>query len=187
MKRLFVILVCAICTTSLFAQKVDFTLRSDGSFVNADDGKSYMILSVPGMSAEELYYAFLVALRQKCEYLSGHLEVVENKAINVCDYESKLYLWNVLPTSTPSHYYHYNFLFQFKDGIVRIEAPIVSCCITRNDNYHRPFESFLEYVQLFQENGTLNPKREKAFYTIISNVNHELASFIEAALRVNKW
>lgn len=187
MKKILSMLICTLCTISLYSQKVAFTLRPDGSFVNADDGMSYMILSVPEKSAEELYYAFLVTLRQKCEYLSGHIEVVENKAINVCDYESKLNVFNVLPTNTPNCYYHYNFLFQFKDGIVRIEAPIVSCCIEKNDNYHWPFHRFMEIAQLFQENGTLNPKREKAFYAVISDVNHELASFIETALRVSKW
>lgn len=168
----------------MYSQRVAFSVKSDGSFVNAKDGKSYAIISVPEMSAEELYYAFLITLRNKCVNNSSQIDVVENKAINLYDYESNLKVGSIW-TAQFDGYVYYRLLLQFKDGMVRIESPTVSRFGKNGQTYHYTFEYMLDVLQLFREDGS--PRKEKHVMTINSNINTELNSIIDTALDVYKW
>lgn len=184
MKKVLLILLCSLLVTSMYAQKVNFTVTSNGSFVNAENRNSYAILSVPGMSAEELYYAFLITLRNKCVNSSGQMDVVENKAINLYDFESNLKVGSIW-TASFDGYVYYRLLLQFKDGMVRIESPIVSRFGKNGTTYHYTFEYMLQVLQLFKEDGS--PRKEKHIITINNNINDELNSIIDTALNVYKW
>lgn len=184
MKYLSVFLLCTLCSISMYSQRVSFSVQADGSFVNTVNGKSYAVISAPGMSAEELYYAFLVTLRNKCVNHSEQIDVIENKAINLYDYESNLKVGSIW-TAQFDGYVYYRLLLQFKDGLVRVEAPVVSRFGKNGTTFHYTFEYMLSALQLFKEDGT--PRKEKHVTTINSNINSELSSIIDTALNVFKW
>lgn len=191
MKR-FIFSVCITLTSiSLFAQKESFTLRPDGSFKNRSNQKNYVIVQFPGISQQELYHNFLVVLQNKCIALEGQYAVVPDKSINIYRHESKINFrtggfWG---SAAFNGYLYYKFLFQFRDGQVRIEAPIVDHLgspYTKSESYMQ-FNEVLDYMGLFDKEGNVKEKKREAVEKLEDDANSILTDIINSVSDNMKW
>ena len=189
MKKLLLSVCLTLMSMSLFAQQETFVLRSDGTFVNRVNNKSYILLKCSGISQEDLYYNFLITLQNKCVVSEGQYAVVPNKSINIFRYESKYNVSSGFWGATFNGYLYYKLMFQFRDGQVRIEAPIVDHLgnpYTKTESYWQ-FQDVLKFVGLFEKDGSVKEKRREQVEKLESDINGVIADIIKCAYDNMKW
>ena len=189
MKKLLLSVCFTFVTIGIFAQQETFALRSDGTFINRVNNKNYILLKCPGISQHDLYYNFLITLQNKCVVSEGQYAVVPDKSINVFRYESKYNVSSGFWGATFNGYLYYKFMFQFRDGQVRIEAPIVDHLgnpYTKTESYWQ-FQDVLSMVGLFEKDGSVKEKRREQVEKLENDINGVLADIIKCALDNMKW
>ena len=189
MKKIIFFVYLTLLSLCMYAQQESFVLRSNGTFTNRANNSSYILLKCPGISQQDLYYNFLVTLQNKCLTAEGQYSVVPNKSINIYRYESKFKVSGGFWGATFNGYLYYKFMFQFRDGQVRIEAPIVDHLgnpYTKTESYWQ-FQDVLELVGLFEKDGSVKEKRRDQVEKLESDVNGVLADIIKCSLDNMKW
>lgn len=181
----FLLFLLCLCAN---AQNLNFGVQSDGSF-KTPDGKSYIIIDCPGYTQEQLFYSFLVTIQHKCVTSELQFSTVDNKCINVYSYESYFENYGTW-TGGFTGYLYYKFMFQFKDGKVRIEDPIVDHLGNGAKNtIYLKFVEMLHQVNrpLFNPDGTVVAKRVDTISSLNNDLNKVLNDIIDSALSVAKW
>ncbi|MCP1997284.1 DUF4468 domain-containing protein [Flavobacterium sp. HSC-61S13] len=118
MKKFILFLLLIICNYSYSQQ---FELTADG-FVNSENKEiDYIILEYPGKSKEELFKDVLVFANKNFKSAKDVISKVEYDAITINARSSKLIRRNNLHAFNNN----YTFVMSFKDGKIRINAPIV--------------------------------------------------------------
>jgi len=183
---LFLVFMSFVCMGA--KAQISFRVQSDGTFLTTD-GKKYIELECPGFTQEELYYAYLVTIEHKCVTSGVQFSTVGNKCINVYSYEkyfSSYSIWN----GGFAGYLYYKFMFQFKDGKVRVEDPIVDHL--GNGSKNTLYMKFAEMLHnpsrpLFNDDGTVVEKRAADVASLNNELNVTLADIIQAANSVLQW
>lgn len=101
-----------------------FELQSDGTF-RAADGKDYVILDFEGKTASELYQLFLSSAVKGYATERQHTREVENVSFAIEGVTDTLSLKGS-GTLVMSH--DYQVMFHFRDGRVKVDAPILTTC-----------------------------------------------------------
>ncbi|MBQ8271187.1 MAG: hypothetical protein IJZ22_08320 [Bacteroidaceae bacterium] len=107
------------------AQYVNFKLQKDGSFI-AEDGKNYVVIDYEGKTASELYS--MVKSNVMNVYNNPEHVMSENKPtkITIDALTGQIsFRYNPFGGGFVSYSAYYKYIFQFKDGRIRVDAPIV--------------------------------------------------------------
>ena len=118
-KALFICGFLMLVMSSFSQKEVEFFLQSNGSFLTADSS-DYVVVPFEGKTASELYSMVksnaMSLYRDPKEVMSED----ENVAIKICE------LKNIDENLYYDYYGDCSFLFQFKDGKIKVDAPSVS-------------------------------------------------------------
>lgn len=187
-KILFFFAGLLITTISIPAQNtVDFKLQENSNFINVLDGKSYSVITYDGKSQSELYSMILTSITKLYNSPKDVISKVENEIISVngicTDY---------VIVKTPGMKMHFAFKyilkFQFKDGKVRIDAPIVSQMISQYEpsSYTKPFQDWVNSWKIFK-NGTVNPKRQDTANYLNNKLNSLINNILSSHALNDEW
>ena len=169
-KALFICGFLMLVMSSFSQKEVEFFLQSNGSFLTAD-GSDYVVVPFEGKTSSELYSMVksnaMTFYRDPKEVMSED----ENVAIKIC--ALKNLDWGIDILSNYDYYGYYNFLFQFKDGKIRIDAPSIS-----KEVYNRigkSYDSFYYYVRkLFTRKGAVKQRKLKHKLRIEDSINYPI-------------
>ena len=159
MKKLILSLAFASLAIIGFAQ-ANFTLNNKCGF-EASDGKGYMVIPFEGKTAHELYDMVRVNVGKSYNSPKEVMSVVEDKSIAIYATVDGIYKENLfLVNGTYSSKYSLN--FEFKDGKIKVEAPLLGSGMVKYTN--GKFESYDAVAdelakKLFEKNG--EPKKKK--------------------------
>ncbi len=138
MKKLF-FFFCLLCSTILVnaQNKVIFKMQSDAS-LKSEDGKDYIVVPFAGKSSQELFS--MVNINVTTQYVSAKnvLSSVENEVISINgvgegkiekEKKTNAHFKQRQPVSPENTSYSFTFQyvlnFRFKDGKIRIDAPVI--------------------------------------------------------------
>ena len=136
MKKSLILLLVTIWTLCLFSQTKtlsieQFYLTQNGKFLTKDN-KEFTIIDSLGKSQETLYNDFLVAITKLYMSPKAVIDKVENRIITIKWYSPEAFNVNTgkkaLGSFVIDHYGVglYTLQFQFKDGRVRVDAPVIN-------------------------------------------------------------
>ena len=140
MKKFFIVCMLTCMYLSCYAQatielnevkkgKGMFKAQTNG-FVGEYGDYSYVILPMKGMSAKKLYDKMILGLNNTYLDFDNVVTKIENAAITINAYNKVEKSGKSIFVAGKSAYYiegfKYRFSFKFKDGKVRIDAPIVT-------------------------------------------------------------
>ena len=125
MKR-FVLFVFVVFTTGLtMAQNiVNFKLTPEGTFVG-EEGQSYKILEFNGSSAEDLYSMIKTNIMKFYKSPKDVLSENEPISLSIRALSDEIYSGYKLAGGFISYRAFYNLIFHFKDGRIKVDAPII--------------------------------------------------------------
>lgn len=112
------ILYFMLCSFSISAQQ--FKLTPTGFVSKEDTSKNYVVLQYDGKTQSEIYNDVLTALNAKYVSAQTVLSKVENRSITINARGQK-----VRRTSMHSFDNDYTIVLAFKDGKMKVEAPVV--------------------------------------------------------------
>ena len=147
MKTKLLFLVLSFLTFALQAQDlVNFKLQQDGSFV-AEDGKSYVVVEYEGMTAQELYS--MVKSNVMSLYKSPKTVMSENEPIDLTIHalSSNIEEQSKFPYGFITYDAYYNYAFHFKDGRIKVDAPVITkdlSVYTTGSPYSRTFADLVK-------------------------------------------
>ena len=177
MKKLLFVVFLLISLLSVSAQElVQFKLTSSGCFI-APNEEGFVVVPFEGKSQQELYD--MVKNNVMSIYKNPQKVMSENQGqtITIRAYGGLVYK---TVTFIPREFGgHYNLVFKFKDGRVRIDNPSVDDNLTDTSGYLPPI-SFSNYCNgFFTKKGT--PKNEKCAKKIDS-IERQINSTINEIL-----
>lgn len=153
MKKLVFVLISLVATTC-WAQEhhsVKFQLTENGVFI-APDSKEYIVMEYPGESQSDLYNKFLVAITGTYVSPKDVISKVENQMISVNGYKENALVISYNFFNLKAYYdILYVLKFQFKDGKVRIDVPVITKMCYMNSNkgtVEQDLSSFFRFEEL---------------------------------------
>lgn len=114
MKRFLIYLIFALCVLESYSQSWIFSLQEDGSFLT-EDRKNYKVLTFDGKTAKELYDIVHTNAMLFYKNPKDVLSVNEGVSISIRAYTENL---------IGAYGAYYNLNFEFKDGKMKINAPL---------------------------------------------------------------
>lgn len=129
MNKLFSILLLTLITVSMSAQQskqslIWFEIQKGGYF-STQDGKDYLIYNAEGKTAKELYEMVCVNVSKTYQSPKTVMSSVEDKSISIRAKTTSCLYKNFLGMKVYYEVY-YNLLFEFKDGKIKISAPVIN-------------------------------------------------------------
>lgn len=126
MKKYLILLLLAL--PLVCAAQVNFKFQQDGTYRDAD-GKDYIIVKYDSISAKDLFLMVKNNINQLYKNPKEVMSEVENASISVRGYsESVFYVPTTSPETSCSGYY--NLTFEFKNGRIKVHAPIIDDEVT---------------------------------------------------------
>lgn len=180
-----------LCVTGAFPQlpaEVSFSFNEEGKFFTTDN-KNYTVIQKPGMKAAELYDKFMYYIKvcnfENDENIYGkkyNVKYLENEKISVVTVLVNAYDENVMGINFDKHL-TCKFMFQFRDGKIRIDAPIIKNIITdhpikKGSEASISKSSFREVIRPFYKDGEVKESKERLYKGINNAVNNELNRII---------
>jgi len=176
---------------SVSAQKVvNFSLKSDGTFVS-DEGNNYIIVEYEGKTQQELFN--LVKANVLTLYNNPQRVLNEIEPSNITIRATSDVLWSGMRLVGGFQEYRakYNYVFQFKDGKIRVNAPLIDrqLVVTGMGNViPRTFVSLIDGY--FDKNGEVKKNKQKdvSKIEILFNypINYMLGNLNEAPTENNE-
>ena len=170
-KALFICGFLMLVMSSFSQKEVEFFLQSNGSFLTAD-GSDYVIVPFEGKTSSELYSMVksnaMSLYRDPKEVMSED----ENVAIKICELKNLDWKEGCIYA-----YYDYygdcSFLFQFKDGKIKVDAPSVSSQVyNKVSKCYKPFYYYVK--KIFTREGTVKPRKLKHKLRIEDSINYPI-------------
>lgn len=158
MKKILFLMAMSIISIYSFSQeKVLFRLQQDGTFLSDKSGKKYEIVLFEGVSCDKLYITIKNNINSLFKKPKEVMSEVENTSISIRAYSDAI-TCDKLPLCAVSVYSgYYNLMFHFKDGKIKVDAPIIDETI-----YEGLEERNFSYIASgFFKKGNVNPKKEK--------------------------
>ena len=147
---------------SVSAQKVvNFSLKSDGTFVS-DEGKNYIIVEYEGKTQQELFNLVKANVLTLYNNPQSVLNEIEPSNITIRAISNVLWSGIRLVGGFQEYRAKYNYVFQFKDGKIRVSAPLIDrqLDVTGMGNViPRTFVSLIDGY--FDKNGEVKKNKQK--------------------------
>lgn len=181
MKKIFAFLfMISFCMVMNAQNAVHFRLKADGTFLS-EDNKDFVILEYKGKSAEELYA--LVKANVLKTYKSPKDVLSENQPtnLNVRALSEEFYSGYRLPGGFVSYSIFYNLVFHFKEGRIKVDAPLLDQYLNIEATALPGSKTFKSYVDdWFDKKGEPKAKKikdieliENLFNSLINNLLDE--------------
>lgn len=197
MKKICLLVALTVC--SIYNISAQFTLTKDG-FVNSDrPSENYVVFEVPGKSQAELFTAVKNHLTLFYAYPEIYLRTVDPEGISV-NYTHELISHNGGENGVTSKIFdskslivfktylvvNYSVTFQFKDGKIMVNGPLLS------NMYHSSSSLFVynthfNYGSIFANNGTLKSKHKNFKEYLENYFNNYVNNVIKSAKGQNAW
>lgn len=153
MKR--ILLLIAICSLawSTNAQFVDFSLQSNGKFVNKSDKKDFVVIQFENKTSKDLYNDVLKSVTKLYNSPKDVISKVDGEIVSVNGIISDCILLEAKAMfgikNTMFFSIQYILQFQFKDGKIRIESPVIARFFTQTTPDISPFSGWLKVQNIF--------------------------------------
>nr|DAP46221.1 MAG TPA: protein of unknown function (DUF4468) [Caudoviricetes sp.] len=159
-KILFLVMSALAFMGNVNAQKtVDFKLQADGSFVNSSDGKNFVVIPFDGKTKDELYSETLVAVTKLYNSPKDVISKVEGEVISINGISQNCVVLKAMMGIKVAFSIQYVLQFQFKEGKLRVDAPVISRFFSDTAADISPFSGWLEAQSVFKK-GKANPKKQ---------------------------
>lgn len=178
MKKFLTLILLAL--PLICCAQVDFKFQQDGTY-RTIDGKEYSIVYYDSISAQDLFLMVKNNINQLYKNPKEVMSEVENTSISVRGYsESVFYVPTTSPETSCGGFYNLN--FEFKNGRVKVHAPIIDDKVTYYSSVMNGYENIYvgDYApKLFKKkNGKPAYKRsqmcidmmEAQINTLINNI-----------------
>lgn len=142
-KKILSILFLLLCLTSASAQDlVQFKLTRSGSFVDIDN-KGFVVVPFAGKTASELYN--MVKNNILSIYKDPKQVMSENEGQTIAIRAKGGLVWKTIAFIPRTFEGYYTMVFRFKDGRIRVDAPVVEDNLTDSDGWLNKTLSFTSY------------------------------------------
>ena len=182
MKNKIFVISMLLFNLSSYSQVKYFTLTKFG-FINVlDSSKNYIILPFDGQTQKELYSIFLNKLNGLFVSPKNVLSTVEYESISVNGVAKRLIHDNV----NTAYDLNYTLFFQFKDGRIRIDKPIINKIIyygmsnSREIYLNAGSDFFGGYTSIWNKKGIVKEFKVK------EELEHFFDTFIDELLIKSK-
>ena len=172
-KILFFFLLLLISIVVNAQSAVKFSLRPDGTFLS--ENSSSIIIEFEGKTAQELYS--MVKSNVITLYKSPKTVLSENEPINLSIRAISESLYNTykLPGGFVSYKAHYNLVFHFKDGRIKVDAPVIDKFLDIEATGVALSKSFVSLVDdWFDKKGIAKSKNKKDIEKVESIFNNSI-------------
>lgn len=180
--RIFILFLALLSPIFVFGQN-SFIVQKSGDFLT-EDGKDYFVVEFEGKSQEELYKQVLVNVHKMYVSPKDVLSSVEYESISINAITDPVYYDRVL-VSAFSRKLDYTITVQFKDGRLRVNAPVINACITKDEANVNGFSRsnhFWDVIQnstkLFDKDGSVNKKKVDKFNAINETINGLITALV---------
>ena len=178
MRRILLITLLVFCTANICAQDtIDFRLQYDGSYLNHDDKKNYVVIPFEGKTKEDLYSKTLIALTKMYNSPKDVISKVDGEVISVNGIIKDCVILRGIMGSKSFYSIQYVLQFQFKDAKVRVDAPVITRIFSNDKPTYISPQIWLEENKVFK-NGKQNYLRQEA----INGFNKPLNNLINNIL-----
>ena len=181
MKKLLILLFAL--TPLLGFSQVDFRLQEDGSFKTAD-GNDYQIIKRDSMSSKELYGLIMTNLNRVYISPKDVISQADDKSISVRGYKEDLLSVSGFWEYAGVYGGHYKLLFEFKDGKIKVSAPIIEDELALFQ-HQTSFRNQLK--KYFGNKGNISEKNKKKLDKINLYINNLINSICEQKASNNDW
>ncbi len=183
MRKLFILLCILLFNVSLQAQQlVNFKLQVDGTF-KSEDNKDFIVIPVEGKSAQELYNMVKINVTSQFNSAKDVLSTVENEMISVNGISQNCISMNAFAVFS----IQYVMSFRFKEGKIRVDAPVLSRLFTSGYPDINPISGWLTTQRVFLKDGTPNPKKQKVIDGFENTVNSICNGLITTKIVDTDW
>ena len=176
MKKAFLSILMVLCCLIASAQIPSFKLKPSGEFMTSNYEK-YEIYPVKNKTAHELYQMVCANIAKVYKSPKDVMSVVEDKSVAIRAFSDNLVISEKM-FGAPIAYYrcYYNLLFEFKDGKIKVSAPIIDevYTSTSRDKFSRVASKY------FDKKG--KPKKNKSLD--ISSIEGEFLLLFYDILKV---
>lgn len=178
MKKILFTILAMMCLTNIYAQQtVDFKLQPDGSFINQSDGKDFEVLTFDGKTKDELYSEVLIAVTKLYNSPKDVISKVDGELISINGISQNCVTLKAMMGVRVSFSIQYILKFQFKDGKLRVDAPVVSRFFSDGAPDISPFSGWLDVQNVFKK-GQPNPKKQSTIDDFNNTLNDLLNNII---------
>ena len=168
---LSIISILFIYASSLAQENIEFKLQPNATFA-APDGTSYIVVEYEGKTAEELYS--LVKSNAMTLYKNPDRVMSENPHISIAIRAYSEMVGTKTVAFIPRVFAgYYNLVFRFKDGKIRIDAPVIDDTLTDRDNMLdiQYIPSFKGLVKGYYKDGKPKEKTQGSILITERSVN----------------
>ena len=167
MKKAFLSILMVLCCLIASAQSksVEFRISPTGTFLS-DDGKDYIIYPVEG-TAHELYQMVCTNVGKVYNSAKDVMSTVEDKSVAIRAFSDNLIISEIMLGIKFYYSFYYNLLFEFKDGRIKITAPIIG--EMNGDGKRSTF--YKKSQKFFDKQGNVKKSRAEEKTTIENEFN----------------
>ena len=137
MKKFLFSLLLAVIAVGASAQKDSTNLIwfeiQKGGFFATEDGKDFIVYKQEGKTAKELFDMVCVNVGKIYQSPQNVMSTVEGKSVSIRAI-SQSCLYRKLLGMKDYYTVHYNLFFEFKDGRIKINAPVINSIYSSNHN-----------------------------------------------------
>lgn len=138
---------------------VKFDLKSDGTF-QTDKGKAFVVVEFEGKTAQELYNMVKANVLKLYNSPQNVLNEIEPTNITIRALSDVLYSTYKLGAAFVEYRAKYNLVFQFKDGRIRVDAPLIDRQLDVTATALPVPKTFVSLVDdWFEKNGSVKKKK----------------------------
>ena len=190
MKKLFTVALLLLCGMTIYAQSIsdakyvsNFKMNYDGNF-STQDCKDYDVAVIEGKDATELFDLVRkhvsLAFRSPKDIESN----INDKIISIYGYAPKCTFFTA-PGFKFYLSFHFSLKFQFKDGKIRIEAPILS---EMEGSAWPTLQKTFKAKGIFSKEGVLsdNPKKRQTVTMLENYFNNLINRIINGDSKANE-
>ena len=169
MKKILFVISIIIPLLGYSQNPIEFRLQSDGTFRTVD-GKEFIVIQKDGKSASELYNEVLQSVTLQYNSAKDVVSKVDNSVISINGIASDCVTLSGMLGVKILFSIQYILQFQFKDGRIRVEAPVLSRLFTNNAPDIKPISGWLKVQNVFKK-GKPNPKKQSTIDDFEKTVN----------------
>lgn len=175
MKRTILCSILLFLCVSINSQTiVKFNLKPNGTFL-ADDEKSFVVVEFNGKTAQELYS--MVKSNVMTLYNSPKTVMSENEpnSLSIRALSGVIHETYKLGGGFVSYKAYYNLVFHFKDGRIKVDAPVIDGNLNVNATGVPIPKTFVSLVDdWFDKKGNVKNKSEKNKKKIEATFNYPI-------------
>ena len=185
MKKILFIISFIVPLLGYSQEYADFKLQFDGTFKTID-GKEFIVVEKEGKSASELYNEILQSVTLQYNSAKDVISKVDNSVISINGISTDCVTLSSMFGVKVRFSIQYILQFQFKDGKIRVEAPVLSRLFTDRALDIKPISGWLNAQSIFKKDKP-NPKKQSTIDDFENTLNGLINSLLTAKNVESDW